>query len=153
MIEKTPTTRFQAISSDTNGTLAPKGVTALWSRFNHVYGHRWETGYGPALNDQGELTDAAKTWGRALAGFGPDELARGLRGCVERGDGWPPTLPEFIALCRPPPTRLAPYHALAPKALPVPESVKEARRVAGCAALAQMKTILKIQPKRVECHN
>jgi hypothetical protein len=30
-----------------------------------------------------------------------DELKRGVMACVEGGEPWPPSLPEFIAMCRP----------------------------------------------------
>lgn len=39
------------------------------------------------------------TWADALAGFTADEIKAGLNGCLQRE--WPPTLPEFIKLCRP----------------------------------------------------
>ena len=39
-------------------------------------------------------------WGSELAGFTADEIRRGLDGC--RTLKFPPTLPEFISLCRPP---------------------------------------------------
>ncbi len=39
-------------------------------------------------------------WAEELAGFTGAELARGLAACRERT--FPPTLPEFMVLCRPP---------------------------------------------------
>lgn len=39
-------------------------------------------------------------WAEELAGFTGPELARGLAACRERT--FPPTLPEFMVLCRPP---------------------------------------------------
>lgn len=39
-------------------------------------------------------------WAAELHGFTEPELRRGMDGC--RRLEWPPTLPEFIALCRPP---------------------------------------------------
>lgn len=39
-------------------------------------------------------------WSVELAGYTPDEIRRGLDGC--RALKFPPTLPEFLALCRPP---------------------------------------------------
>ncbi len=47
--------------------------------------------------DQGAIKD---TWGRALSQYSTSEIRRGLQGCLTRP--WPPTLPEFLALCRPP---------------------------------------------------
>lgn len=39
-------------------------------------------------------------WASELAGFAGEEIRRGLDGC--RDLKFPPTLPEFLALCRPP---------------------------------------------------
>lgn len=41
-----------------------------------------------------------RTWAEALAGYSPDEIKRGLEACLTRV--FPPTLPEFLMLCRQP---------------------------------------------------
>lgn len=143
---ETPTTRLQAISSATNtdtAAIAPRAVTALWGRFTHLYGHRWETSYGPALTEAGALTPIAATWAKALAGFGPDDLARGLHACLDRNDGWPPTLPEFRALCQAP-RPLAPCHVLMPRACERLESdeIKAARKAAARVGVEQLRALV-----------
>ena len=40
------------------------------------------------------------TWSDALAGYSADEIRRGLSACQTKI--FPPTLPEFLMLCRPP---------------------------------------------------
>lgn len=80
-----------------------------------IYGHRWVSSYGP--------DDSDDTWLRGLGGITPREVAAGLSACVDRADPWPPTLPEFRAMCRTPPDR-RPHAAMYrdfPKALPKPE--------------------------------
>ena len=69
-------------------------VTALWVRMRHIYGERWTRSYGddPAHG-------AGLTWAQGLAGLSGDELACGLNRCVSSAEPWPPTLPEFRALC------------------------------------------------------
>lgn len=132
-------TRFSAISSDTDvGTavLPPRAVIALWSRFSHMYGNRWEMMYGPALDERGQLTPVASTWAQALGGYVGEELAAGLRRGLERAEGWPPTLPEFLKLCRPPVP--PPIHRAIP-ALPKPS---EPARAAGIAELLKMRALL-----------
>lgn len=47
-------------------------------------------------------------WADELAGYSGAELATGLDGC--RALKFPPTLPEFMALCRPPIEPAAAYH-------------------------------------------
>lgn len=136
-----PTTRFPAFSSATKADIAPRAIAALWARFTHLYGHRWETSYGPALNEAGELMPIAATWAKALAGFVPEDFARGLHACLERPDGWPPTLPEFRALCQPP-RPLAPCHLPFSRALLESDERKAARKAAARAGLAAVKQAL-----------
>ncbi len=58
-----------------------------------IYGHRWTSAFG-ATDDS--------TWLRGLRGLTPAQVGRGLSRCAtHRADGWPPTLPEFRALCTP----------------------------------------------------
>ena len=51
-----------------------------------------------------------KRWGEALSGFSVREVRQGLAACMEKP--WPPTLPEFLTLCRQKPD----YEALFRKA-------------------------------------
>lgn len=41
-------------------------------------------------------------WAEELAGYSGDEIKRGLDACRTMSKGFAPTLPEFMALCRPP---------------------------------------------------
>jgi hypothetical protein len=52
--------------------------------------------------------DMKAVWADDLAGFSGDEIRRGLDGC--KGLKFPPTLPEFLQLCRPPPDYQVAYH-------------------------------------------
>lgn len=67
----------------------------LFDRFVIMYGKRfldmW-SGIDPA-----KLKEA---WAEEIEGYTVDELKRGVEGC--KGKEWPPTLPEFLNLCRPP---------------------------------------------------
>ncbi len=64
----------------------------LWMRMAKIYGHRWTASFGDS--DDG-------TWAKGLRGLTGEQIALGLSRCVERGEAWPPTLPEFRALCTP----------------------------------------------------
>lgn len=59
-----------------------------------IYGHRWTSAYGDNPNE-----GAAQTWAKGLGGILPRQLADGLRNCLASADPWPPTLPEFRAMC------------------------------------------------------
>lgn len=66
----------------------------LWAAMLATYGHRWASAYG-----QDPKGVAAATWAAGLSGLDAGQVANGLRACLTFGDGWPPTLPEFRALC------------------------------------------------------
>lgn len=72
------------------------GVEALFSEFAAMYGSRFA--------DMWRHSDAVRVkslWGEALSGFSVDEVRAGLYAC--RKLAWPPSLPEFMGLCRPEP--------------------------------------------------
>lgn len=76
-----------------------------------IYPGRWHSTMGdspqhPARNADGsahpkagQLTVAGDTWSRGLAGLTAEQIGHGLTACIARSDAWPPTLPEFRALC------------------------------------------------------
>lgn len=59
-------------------------------------------------------------WGSALVGCAAEDIARGLKACMTAHPTFPPTLPEFVALCRPAPVR--PEHQIK---LPAPRDTKD----------------------------
>ncbi len=72
-----------------------------------IYGHKWVSSFGAA--DDG-------TWLSGLRDVTPEQIGIGLERCRIRSEPWPPTLPEFRALCKP---AGAPYHHPFPR-LPKP---------------------------------
>jgi hypothetical protein len=80
-------------------TTAPAALPLTWAtklieRLHLLYGTRFSQAWEGI--DKAQL---AQAWAEELAGFTGDELATGLAACKARP--WPPTLPEFIVLCRP----------------------------------------------------
>lgn len=59
-----------------------------------IYGHRWVSSFGADPAGVG-----GDTWAAGLAGLTGPQLADGLRAAVASSDPWPPTLPEFRAMC------------------------------------------------------
>ena len=96
-------------------------VERIFDRMQGMYGSlwvdRWRTGEaverGGRTFDRGLLL-AKATWGEELAGFAdqPQRLSKAIDAC--RSLRLPPTLPEFLALCRQ-------QVAEAPPALPTPD--------------------------------
>jgi hypothetical protein len=94
-------------------------MARIWQRMGEIYGHRWASAWGESSNPDGTLTSAASTWLDGLRDMELEQIGKGFEKMVKNGMEWPPTLPEFVAMCREKP--LAPYHRMAEKALPPPE--------------------------------
>ena len=73
-------------------TLSQRSLDQLWARMAEIYGHRWVSSYGEIPTD---------TWAKGLYGLTTRQLADGLNECMKAAQGWPPTLPEFRAMCLP----------------------------------------------------
>lgn len=97
-------------------------MLTLWTRMNEIYGHRWAGSFGP-FRVRGRISGVAETWRKGLAGLNSADIARGLRECLDTGEAWPPSLPEFRAMCRP--RARVPYHKPFPKRLPPPHTPLE----------------------------
>lgn len=69
-------------------------LAEIWVRMLAIYGHRWESAYGRTPDG---LT--GETWAAGLQGIEPRGIAQGFGACLRSADGWPPTLPEFRAMC------------------------------------------------------
>lgn len=116
-------------------TLSERDIDALWLRMAQMFGHRWASSYGAA--DRGGM------WRKGLDGLTQADVAIGLRACMEAAMDWPPTLPQFRALCRPPKERRenAAMYRDFPPALPAPPPSGE-RLAAAKAAIAEAKARL-----------
>lgn len=71
-------------------------VEALFAQFAALYGARFAQMWKGT-----DLSVVKTTWAEALSGFTVREVRTGLESCQARP--WPPTLPEFLLLCRPTP--------------------------------------------------
>ena len=77
-------------------SLPPAWVERLFDRFKVAFGVQkvgamWQ-GMDPA--------EVMAGWGQQLGRFPPDALASALQAVIDSGREWPPTLPEFKAICR-----------------------------------------------------
>lgn len=71
-------------------------VEALFKKFLIRYGAMWSDRYKGLGLSPDEIADE---WATELGGFSPEEIKRGLE--ASRSKTFPPTLPEFLSLCRP----------------------------------------------------
>lgn len=75
-------------------------MSNLWERMGYMYGHKFTSVHGETAYVNGELTEAAKTWATGLRGLAGEQVANGLHACIDSGEAWPPTLPEFVEMCK-----------------------------------------------------
>lgn len=69
-------------------------VAALFARFSAMYGKHWLDMWADV-----PIADVKDAWQSGLAGMSGDAIKRALAHC-ETHNKFPPTLPEFAALCR-----------------------------------------------------
>lgn len=82
---------------------APSSTSRLPELWTERLLDRLAAMYGQKFTDQWRGVDPVylkSVWSEELASYSADEIKRGLAACRTRI--WPPTLPEFLLLCRPP---------------------------------------------------
>ena len=78
-----------------NPNVSPELVDRLFQKLHTMYGKHWAELWA------GMPLDAVKTeWARALTGVSPDTMRLALDSMMAAGKTFPPTLPEFVSLCR-----------------------------------------------------
>jgi hypothetical protein len=66
----------------------------------YTYGNKWIENFGLFCDENGEMTAIVHHWAQALSRIPLKSIDRGLMKCIqERPSPFPPTLPEFYALC------------------------------------------------------
>jgi hypothetical protein len=76
--------------------LPPHWVDRLFERLAALYGVQRVS----AMWQSTDIAAVKTLWGEQLGRFQPATIAAALQRLVDAGDGWPPTLPEFVELCR-----------------------------------------------------
>ncbi len=74
-------------------------VDRLFARFAAIYGSQ-KVGTMFADMDAESIAEAKALWGRQLGRFEAASIGGALQRLIDGGVGWPPTLPEFVELCR-----------------------------------------------------
>jgi hypothetical protein len=87
----------------------------LWQRLAEIYGVRFTSAYG---EDAG--SGAGETWAKGLSGLTARDIAAGLSAALISSDPWPPTLPQFRAMCLAVPSLAAVTLAINAKSTPTP---------------------------------
>lgn len=91
----------------------------VFARFVAMYGSQ-KVG---AMWADANHDEVREMWANAIARYSPQSIAVAIRDLVESGREWPPTLPEFVELCR---RGAVSRRAHAPAvALPLPKAAPE----------------------------
>lgn len=87
---------LQSESAPQTERLSQSLIDRLWLKMAELYGQRWTASFGVSA-------DQSHAWAAALAGLTGQQLATGLavlaRSADEQLRRWPPSAPEFRALC------------------------------------------------------
>lgn len=76
--------------------LPSHAIDRLWERFTAIYGsQKVATAWGGVTNAERD-----RVWGEALSRYPLQAIGEAVRDLAENGTGWPPTLPEFVAMVR-----------------------------------------------------
>ena len=78
-----------------SGTLPELWIEKLFQKFEDFYGAKWAAQYGDFPRDR-----VKRTWAEELSGFA--DMPGAIAGAIsaQKSSPFPPTLPEFINLCR-----------------------------------------------------
>lgn len=90
----------------------------LWLRMTEIYGHKFTSACG-----EDAASGAGETWAIGLSGLSARDINTGLSAALTSTDPWPPTLPQFRAMCLGIPSLAAVRLAIRMKAKPTPFTV------------------------------
>jgi hypothetical protein len=99
-----------------------------------IYGHKWTSNYGDC--------DTDGTWAKGLADMTNDDLKRGFFACLNSGEAWPPSLPEFRAMCKGPKRENEMMYAI-PRVPQLPHKIDDEARAIARQAIAAMRSAIK----------
>jgi hypothetical protein len=104
----------------------------LFLRLAAIYGHQKLSAMWPS-DDQ----EVRQTWEEQLRRFSPEVLRKAIQALLDAGREWPPTLPEFVAICR---QFTRPEQADVPVALPPPSASEVATAAKQLQSIAEVVT-------------
>lgn len=82
--------KFETLSTEKQSEWIDRLFARLWAMYGNKFSQMWV----------GQDINAVKSvWREDLAEFTPNEIAHGVDAC--KTHDWPPSLPEFVKLCRP----------------------------------------------------
>lgn len=80
--------------------LSDQVMAEFWITMISLYGKKWVDQYGDFINPANKkISEIVMVWAEALADVDILRIERALRNCLSRESPFPPTLPEFKAMC------------------------------------------------------
>jgi hypothetical protein len=81
-------------SAQQSSETAPEkdSIRWLWGIMVSMYGHKWVSSFGAD-------PDPDRVWASCLKGISPEQIKTGLNQCALLALEWPPSAPQFRALC------------------------------------------------------
>lgn len=77
--------------------LPPAWVERIFKRMTGIFGSQ-KVG---SMWNEADLAEVKELWAEQLGRFKPESIGAALQRLIDSGgNGWPPTLPEFVELCR-----------------------------------------------------
>lgn len=124
-----------SISSSSPAHLPSQAVDRLFARFTAIYGaQKMASAWGNV-----DVAERNAVWAEALGRYELLTIGEAVRELAEDGNGWPPTLPEFVAIVR---AKAEPIPAMHRAALPVPRRTAE-EIAAGAEQMARIRAMLR----------
>ena len=72
---------------------AKTDIETFWTQMRAIYGRqKWDREF--------PMDDCADIWESALSRFGRKHILQAIGNCARFHTDWPPTLPQFLGLCR-----------------------------------------------------
>lgn len=84
------------------GVIAESDVNRVFAVLHGFYGNLFFTKFATGAVENGEdqgIANARKIWAHGLREFDAETIKAALRACQERHGEYPPSLPQFVALC------------------------------------------------------
>ena len=73
----------------------------LFENLGYMFGHTFTSTHGESpVDEDGQLTGSGRTWAASLNDVTREQIVNGMRACKDSGDKWPPSIPEFVAMCK-----------------------------------------------------
>jgi len=110
-------------------------IERLFARMEALYGNRFLE-----MWSRSDMAEVKRVWADEMGKFSAMNLRKGFRALIDRT--FPPTLPEFLADCKPLP-RTAAYHDL----LPPPADVSPQARENATKMIAELSAVGILAPK------